>query len=104
MLKLKNDSTILTDKIAKVGNAKAIKVKKQHYEGLLNEKNQLSTKIKQLDYKLNGNQVCQKDIDKYILANNSLFALNSKVKALQDDISALKQSLYVPALIVTLLL
>ena len=91
VLKLKNESVVLTDKIAKVGNAQAIRIKKQHYEGLINEKNQISTKIKQLDYQLNGNQVTQKEIDKYVLANNSLFALDSNIKNVQDDISSLKE-------------
>ncbi|MBE5737449.1 MAG: hypothetical protein E7348_03520 [Clostridiales bacterium] len=91
VLKLKNESTILTDKIAKVGNAQALKVKKENYEWLLNEKNQLSNKIKQLDYQLNGNAVNQSEINDYILTNNKLLGINNNIKILQDDISALNQ-------------
>lgn len=91
ILKLKAEGAVLTDKIAKLGNIQALKIKKQHHESLLSEKNKLIDKIKQLDYQLNGNNVSQKEVDEYIMANNSLLAIENNIKSLQEDISSLRE-------------
>lgn len=88
--KLKQDGALLTDAVSKSANVQAIKVKKQHYDELAEEKNKTLSQLKKVDLVLNGNNVSQSEVDNHILTNNNILSLSTNITTLQHDISTLK--------------
>lgn len=89
---LKNQGEQLTNAVAEAGNIQAKKVKKAHFEALINEKEQHLTKLKEIEVVLGKNRVSQQEIENYVLFDNELIALNGTIDKTRKDIVDLKES------------
>ena len=92
VIDLKEQGEQLTNAVAQAGTIQAKKIKKEHFDTLIAEKEQHLTKLKEIEVVLGKNRVAQEEIDNYVLFDNELIALNSTIDKAKKDIFDLKES------------
>lgn len=86
---LKGVSLSLTEKVAKAGKQEALKVKKERYEELLNEKENITARKLELESVLNGRKTDLNEISAYSDCNNELNRISTAEKVVQDDLNTI---------------
>ncbi len=89
---LKEQGEQLANAVAQAGSIQAKKIKKEHFDALIIDKEQHLTKLKEIEVVLGKNRVSQEEIDDYVLFDNELIALNSTIDKAKKDIFDLKES------------
>ena len=89
---LKQSTAKMTEKVTKVGEMEALKVKNERYKELLADKNKTSLQLDEVSKVLNGNSVTRDDINNFLTCNQDLLTASTNVKILTDDIENLKRS------------
>lgn len=92
VIDLKEQGEQLTNAVAQASTIQAKKIKKEHFDTLIAEKEQHLTKLKEIEVVLGKNRVAQEEIDNYVLFDNELIALNSTIDKAKKDIFDLKES------------
>ena len=80
-----------TKEISSAGETQANIVKKQHYEQLLVQKQQLQTAIEKTNFVFNGNKTTKKEIEGYLVCNQDLLTAKTNQEILKNDIEILSQ-------------
>ena len=80
-----------TKEISSAGETQANVVKKQHYEQLLVQKQQLQTAIEKTNFVFNGNKTTKKEIEGYLVCNQDLLTAKTNQEILKNDIEILSQ-------------
>lgn len=79
------------EEISKAGEAQAIKVKKQHFEQLMLQKNQYQQDIQKVNYILNDNKTDKSEIDNYLTCHQDLLTAKTNQEILKSDIAKLSE-------------
>ncbi len=79
------------EEISKAGEAQAIKVKKQHFEQLMLQKNQFQQDIQKVNYILNDNKTDKSEIDNYLTCHQDLLTAKTNQQILKSDIAKLSE-------------
>lgn len=79
------------EEISKAGEAQAIKVKQQHFEQLMLQKNQFQQDIQKVNYILNDNKTDKSEIDNYLTCHQDLLTAKTNQQILKSDIAKLSE-------------
>ncbi len=80
-----------TKQISAVGEREALKLKRENYNKLCAERQELIKQVKNVEKLLGGNTTTKEEIDNYFTCNNDLITIKSNIDILSSDIENLKQ-------------
>lgn len=83
----------LTQKVSEAGEIEALKVKKAHYEQLVEDRKALVLELEKVENFLNGNSVSRQEINDYLVCGKDLISVESNINILQKDICDIKDNL-----------
>ncbi len=80
-----------TKRVSAVGEREALKLKRDNYNKLCAERQELIKKVQTLEKLLGGRTTSQEEINNYFTCNNDLLTVRSNIDILSGDIENLKQ-------------
>ncbi len=90
---LKHTTSVLTENVSKAGELQAVKVKKEQYDQLSGERDNIRFQLAKVDNVLNGNSFSKEEVNNYIVCNQDLVTATSNVKILTNDIESFKNTI-----------
>ncbi len=98
LIKLEDEEKLLnkqiqdkTKQVSNIGEIEALKLKRDNYNKLLTQSQQLKTQLNNVENLLGGNSTTQQEINDYLTCNNDLLTASTNIEILKNDIENLKQ-------------
>lgn len=88
---LKSKINLKAKEISVAGETQAIKVKKQHYEQLVLQKNQVVAKLEKVEKVVNNNTTNKEEINNYLVCHQDLLTAKTNQQILRTDIEKLSE-------------
>ncbi len=89
--KLKKQIVETTKKVSQVGELEALKLKKDNYNKLCNQRQELIKQVSSVEKLLAGKITTQEEVNNYFTCNNDLLTAKTNIDILSKDIENLKQ-------------